>query len=119
MARARTYSAVEVDAAIAALESPKRFAHATEVVTHAAPGLQRVLEAALAEGGWFGAAHEAELHRVAAIENESERLAGVRALVDEQTRIGMLVGVAVGFELARELEAQATTSGPQNDPQED
>jgi hypothetical protein len=29
----------------------------------------------------------------------------VRALVDEQTRIGMLVGVAVGFELAGELES--------------
>ena len=31
-------------------------------------------------------------------------MAAVRALVDEQTRLGMLVGVAVGFELARELE---------------
>jgi hypothetical protein len=27
----------------------------------------------------------------------------VRALVDEQTRVGMLVGVAVGFELAGQL----------------
>jgi hypothetical protein len=119
MARARTYSAAEVDAAIAALESPERFEHATEVVTHAAPGLQRVLESALAEGGWFGSAHEAELQRVATTEDASARLAAVRALVDEQTLVGMLVGVAVGFELARELEDQTTTSRTQPDPQED
>jgi hypothetical protein len=35
----------------------------------------------------------------------ADRLAAVRALVDEQTRLGMLVGVAVGFELARELQS--------------
>jgi hypothetical protein len=28
----------------------------------------------------------------------------VRTLVAEETRLGMLVGVAVGFELARELD---------------
>jgi hypothetical protein len=119
MAPARTYTAAEVDAAIAALESPERFAHATEVVIHAAPGLQRVLEAALAEGGWFGSAHEAELLRVAGIEDAAERLEAIRALVDEQTRVGMLVGVAVGFELARELELQAHASPSEPDPQGD
>ena len=112
MAGARTYTAAEVDAAVAALESPERFAHATEVVTHAAPGLQRVLDAALMEGGWFGPAHESELYRVAAIEDASERLAAVRSLVDEQTRVGMFVGVAVGFELARELEATSSSKQP-------
>jgi precorrin isomerase len=116
---ARTYTAAEVDAAIAALEAPERLAHATEVVTHAAPGLQRMLEAALAEGGWFGSAHEAELQRVAAIADAPERLAAVRTLVDEQTRVGMLVGVAVGFELARELEARSAASQPESHPQED
>jgi hypothetical protein len=114
MAPARTFTAAEVDAAIAALQSPERFAHATEVVTHAAPGLQRVLEAALAEGGWFGSAHEAELLRVAAIDGGAERLEAIRTLVDEQTRVGMLVGVAVGFELARELERQA--GAPPSEP---
>ena len=119
MAPARTYTAAEVDAAIAALESPERFSHATEVVTHAAPGLQRVLEAALADGGWFGSAHEAELLRVAAIEDGAERLEAVSTLVDEQTRVGMLVGVAVGFELARELELRADAAPSEPDPLED
>src|SRR5919204_426674 len=50
----RRYSAEEVDAAVAALANPERFARAQEIVTHAAPGLQRVLDEALAEGGWFG-----------------------------------------------------------------
>ena len=106
MAERPTYTAEEVDAAVAALGEPERFAHAQEIVTHAAPGLQRVLSAALAEGGWFGSAHEAELTRAASVEDPAERLASVRALVDEEVGLGMLVGVAVGLELARELARQ-------------
>ena len=108
MAERPSYTAEEVDAAVAALGEPERFAHAQEIVTHAAPGLQRVLTAALAEGGWFGAAHEAELTRAASIEDPAERLASVRALVDEEAGLGMLVGVAVGLELAHELMRQRT-----------
>ena len=107
-----TYTAEEVDAAVAALGEPERFAHAQEIVTHAAPGLQRVLSAALAEGGWFGGAHEAELVRVAALEDPAERAASVRALVDEEVGLGMLVGVAVGLELARELARQRSEGNP-------
>jgi hypothetical protein len=103
-----SYTAEEVDAAVAALGEPERFAHAQEIVTHAAPGLQRVLTAALAEGGWFGSAHEAELTRAASIEDPAERIASVRALVDEEAGLGMLVGVAVGLELAHELMRQRT-----------
>ncbi len=108
MAERPTYTAEEVDAAVAALGDPERFAHAQEIVTHAAPGLQSVLVAALAEGGWFGAAHEAELTRAASLEDPAERLATVRALVDEEAGLGMLVGVAVGLELAHELMRQRT-----------
>jgi hypothetical protein len=99
----RRYSADEVDAAVAALADPERFAHAQEIVTHAAPGLQHVLDAALAEGGWFGGAHEAQVRGVAATDDPDERLRAVRTLVAEETRLGMLVGVAVGLELAHEL----------------
>ena len=99
----RRYSAEEVDAAVAALSDPERFAHAQEIVTHAAPGLQRVLDQALAEGGWFGSAHEAEVLRAAGTDDPGERLTAVRTLVAEETRLGMLVGVAVGLELAHEL----------------
>jgi hypothetical protein len=100
----RTYTAAEVDDAVERLLEPDRLAHATEIVTHAAPGLARVLDGALADGGWFDAAHEELMARVNAEPEPQERLAAVRALVDEQTRLGMLVGVAVGFELAHELQ---------------
>jgi len=99
----RSYTAAEVDAAIAALAQPERLSHAQEVVTHAAPALQRVLAEALHEGGWFGEAHDAEIARVAGEVDGLERQRAVAALVAEQTRLGMFVGAAVGFELAREL----------------
>jgi hypothetical protein len=104
----RTYTAEEVDLAVSRLQDPERMRHATEIVTHAAPGLTRVLDGALADGGWFDAAHEELLQQASAEPAPADRLAAVRALVDEQTRIGMLVGVAVGFELARELDETPT-----------
>jgi hypothetical protein len=105
----RTYTAAEVDAAVARLADPQRFGRVTEIVTHAAPSLARVLDSALAEGGWYGPAHEELLARVSGEGDPGERLAAVRALVDEQTRVGMLVGVAVGFELAGELAGTEQT----------
>jgi hypothetical protein len=95
--------AAEVDAALEALVEPGRLAHAQDVVVHAAPTLQRVLADALAEGGWFEGAHDAEVSRAAGGSDEVERATAVRTLVAEQTRLGMFVGVAVGFELAHEL----------------
>ena len=101
-----TYSAEEVDAAVEALSDPERFGHAQDVVTHAAPGLQRVLGAALEAGGWFGEAHEAQLAQVSGTEDPTERARAIHALVADETRLAMLVGVSVGFELARELAAR-------------
>ena len=75
----------------------------------AAPQLQRVLGAALAEGGWFEGAHQEHLAKLAAIEDPGERLAELRTLVAEETRIGMMVGVAVGWELANELQPRTDT----------
>ncbi len=100
----RAYTAEEVDAAVRRLQDPARFSHASEVVTHAAPSLAGVLDAALAEGGWFGPAHDDQVRQAAACADLRERCEAVDTLVAEQTRVGMLVGVAVGFELARELE---------------
>lgn len=100
-----TYTAAEVDAAVEALSDPERFGHAQDVVTHAAPGLQRVLAAALEDGGWFGDAHETQLAQVSSTEDRAQRAQAIRALVAEETRLAMLVGVSVGFELARELAA--------------
>ena len=102
MAR-RRYTAEQVDAAVQALGDATRFAHAQEIVTHAAPNLQRVLAQALAEGDWFGSAHDAQVTQAALQDDPGERLSAVRTLVAEETRLGMLVGVAVGLELAEEL----------------
>jgi hypothetical protein len=102
----QTYTAEEVDAAVQALSDPERFGHAQEIVTHAAPGLQRVLGGALEAGGWFDAAHEAQLSQVCGIEEPSARARAINTLVAEETRLAMLVGVSVGFELARELAAR-------------
>ena len=100
----RRYSAEEVDAAVAALADGERFAHAQEIVTHAAPGLQRILGEALQAGGFFEPAHEGETDRVARVEPVEERGAAIAVLMAEESRVAMLVGVAVGLELAAALE---------------
>jgi hypothetical protein len=111
---ARRFTAEQVDAAVATLSSdPERFVHAQEIVTHAAPGLQRVLNEALQAGGWFGEAHEAQITGVVATAEGPERESALRVLIAEETRLSMLVGVAIGLELARELfdddDAEETT----------
>jgi hypothetical protein len=111
----RRFSAEQVDAAVEALGDAARFGHAQEIVTHAAPGLQRVLAEALAEGGWFGSAHESQVTSAALTENPDERLRAVRTLIAEETRLGMLVGVAVGLELAQEL-TNTTDAGEEPSP---
>jgi len=92
-----------LDAAIDALSDRERFREAESVVTAAAPRLHRILADALHEGGWFGEAHEAELRKAAGTDNEEERLSAVRTLLAEEARMGMMVGVAVGWALAEEL----------------
>jgi hypothetical protein len=102
----------QVEAAIQALSDPERFAGAERSLTVLAPQLQRVLAHALEEGGWFGDAHRSQVRAAAAAPDEGERVTRIQTLLAEETRMGMLVGVAVGWELARELESE-------NDPQGD
>lgn len=94
---------LELEAAIERLLDPDRFAAAERLVAKAAPQLQKVLAAALAEGGWFGEPHEAETLKAASVPDLEERLAAVRALLAEETRMGMMVGVAVGWALNEEM----------------
>ena len=101
------YSDEEIGAAVAALAAPDRLAGAQDAVARFAPQLQRILDDALDSGGWFGQAHEAELAKAASTTDATDRQRAVRALVAEETRLGMLVGVAVGFELARALQRQS------------
>ena len=92
-----------LDAALKALSEPGRLRAAEDRVATIAPQLQRILTTALEEGGWFDEAHRSELLKAATKPDPDERIAAVRALLAEETRIGMMVGVAVGLELAREL----------------
>ncbi|HET7591299.1 MAG TPA: hypothetical protein VFK14_14095 [Solirubrobacterales bacterium] len=93
----------ELEAAIERLLDPERFSEAERVVAQAAPQLQKVLAAALAEGGWFSEPHEAETLKAATVPDPEERLAAVRGLLAEEARMGMMVGVAVGWALREEM----------------
>jgi hypothetical protein len=100
----RTYTEAELDAAIAELADPHRLRDAQDLVMRVAPSLQRVLATAMSEGGWFDAAHNQAVREAAATEDPEARLRSLKTLLAEETRLGMLVGVAVGFELAGALE---------------
>lgn len=101
----------EVEAAVRALSDPERFAGAERRLSVLAPHLQRVLAHALNEGGWFGDAHRSQLRQALAEPDESLRAQRIETLLAEETRMGMLVGVAVGWELARELDVPNQDQG--------
>jgi hypothetical protein len=101
----------DFEAAIERLLEPERFSEAERVVAKAAPQLQRVLATALAEGGWFGEPHEAEALKAATAPDPDERIAAIRALLAEEARMGMMVGVAVGWALNEEMGASADPKG--------
>ncbi len=98
-----SYSDAEIEAAIASLSEPGRLRAAQELLARAAPRLHAVLDDSISEGGWFDQAHEAAVREATVSDDHLVRAAAVRALVADETRLGMFVGVAVGFELAREL----------------
>ena len=114
------YTDAELDSAIAALEDPERFREAEAMVGTAAPKLARVLAQALESGGWFAESHDDAASKAAGTEEPAERLAAVRTLIAEETRVGMLVGVAIGWALANELRNERApgreASGKSEDP---
>ena len=97
------YSDQEVEAAIEAISQPEAFQEAEGSVARAAPQLQRILAEALSAGGWFDESHEAEVLKAATTPDEEERLTAVRRLLAEETRMGMMIGVAVGWALSDQL----------------
>ena len=114
----------QLQAAIAALSEPGRMEAAQALVARAAPELQTALAGALSEGGWFDTAHNAAVREAVSSDDPEERLRAVRILTAEETRLSMLVGVAVGYELARELGYDRAAPGeaapaPAPDPSED
>jgi hypothetical protein len=106
----RSHSDEEIEAAIQALSDPGRMEEAEALVTQRAPQLQRILDAALAEADWFGSARDGELLSAAGRADPDERIGAMRNLLQEDTRVSMLIGVAVGYELARTL-LEPTTEG--------
>jgi hypothetical protein len=102
------YSEAELQAAVAALGDAERFREAEALVATAAPGLQMVLAEALASGGFFDGPQAQAIADAAGRADEGERLAAMRALLAEESRLAMMIGVAVGWTLASELGAAVT-----------
>ena len=96
-------SGEELRAAIERVRSGDGLAEAERAIASAAPELRTLLAEALDAGGWFGEPHQAETLKVATMPDEQARLEALRALLTEETNIGMLVGVAVGWALRTEL----------------
>jgi hypothetical protein len=99
----RAYTDAELEAAIEAIADPARLRVAQDLVVRSAPSLARVLATALEEGGWFELGHTQAVREATGLEDPGDRVRAVRTMLAEETRLSMLVGVAVGFELAREL----------------
>jgi len=99
----REYSEAELEAAVQRLSEPDRLDEAQRVVVSAAPALQSILAQALESGDWFGTAHRAQVMEATDLEDPAERVDAVQRLVAEETRLAMLIGVAVGYELSYAL----------------
>ena len=104
MAARREYTDDEVEAAVQALTDPERLEQAQRIVEANAPGAAAHPQPrARARQNWFDAAHQQQVLEAAGKADIEERLNAVRRLLAEETRVAMLIGVAVGFELAHEL----------------
>ena len=97
------YSDEQIEAAVQALNEPGRLDEAQKIVAAQAPQLQLVLNEAISEANWFGSAHDEQVLKAAGVADPDERVAAVKALMMEEARIAMLIGVAVGIQLEREL----------------
>ena len=105
------YSDEQIEAAVQALTEPGRLEEAQRVVGARAPQLQRILNDALDAADWFGSAHEEQVLRAAGTADPEARLGAMKTLLAEETRLTMLIGVAVGFELKTELDRGASPEG--------
>ncbi len=101
----------ELDAAIAAISDPQRLRAAQDLIARVAPALGEVLSSAIRDGGWFDTAHGAALREAVALSDPQERLRVIDSLLADEARLAMLVGAAVGFELARELDYARNLTG--------
>jgi hypothetical protein len=102
----RAHSEAEIEAAVRVLSEPERLDDAQRVIAVAAPALQGILAQALESAEWFGSAHRAQVREATEQDDPAERMAAVQRLIEEETRVSMLVGAAVGYELAHVLNAK-------------
>jgi hypothetical protein len=100
----RDYSEEELQAAVQRLTEPGRLDAAQRLVVSRAPQLQQILNQALDDSEWFGPAHLDEIRKATSQQDPHQRQLAVRTLIAEETRLTMLVGVAVGLELAHLLD---------------
>ena len=115
----RRFTDEELDTALKALTEPDRFREAEARVARIAPQLQHVLYSALDLDGYFGQLRESEVSTAVSQEDLEERRRAVRTLLAEETRLGMLIGVAVGWELALELETGSRHTKSERRPDAD
>ena len=94
------HTEAEIEAAVQQLSDPHRLEEAQRVVAAAAPALQGILAQALESADWFDSAHRAQVLEATAHEEPIDRADAVQALIAEETRVAMLIGVAVGYELS-------------------
>jgi hypothetical protein len=99
----RAHTEAEIQAAVEVLSDPARLEEAERVVAAAAPQLQQILDQALHEAAWYDSAHQAQVMEATGLQDTVERLEAVQRLIAEETRVSMLIGVAVGYELAHVL----------------
>ena len=85
------------------LSQPEQLEEAQRVVTASAPSLQRIFDQALTSADWYGSARRAEVVRAAGVADADARMEAVGRLLDEESRVSMMIGVTVGFELAHQL----------------
>lgn len=109
----RDYTDEQVIEAVESLSSSDSVREAERIISLAAPQIQKILGEALAAGGWFDESHESEVLRVTTIPNQDERLRAVRTLLAEEARIATMIGAAIGWSLAQELDNSGERGGTQ------
>lgn len=110
-----------LELAIERIRSGDRLGEAERAMASVLPELRVLLAEALESGGWFGEPHQSETLRVATLPDPDERLEALRNLLEEETNIGLLVGVAVGWALRAEIadsDAGSAGDGPEERQEE-
>jgi hypothetical protein len=90
----------DIEAVIGEIVSESGFDAVEARMAELAPQMQGIVEQALLAGGWFDDAHESMVLKTATLPDADERITDLRNFVLEQTRLAMLVGIAVGWEIS-------------------